>query len=126
MNENFQSVPTPISSNEKKPVLDITDNSIEYIKSYLSKKPDLADKHFRIGIEGGGCSGYQYNFSFDNIKEDDFIFEKNGVKVLVDPQSKLFIMGSLVDYTDDFRGSGFVVKNPNSKGSCGCGVSFSV
>ncbi len=124
---SLESVPTPLSQEAPNmSPLQLTDNAINYIKNYLSKKQDIKGDSFRIAIEGGGCSGYQYNFCFDLKKEDDLVVICGDIKVLVDPQSKLFLNGSVVDYTDDFRGSGFVVNNPNSKGSCGCGVSFSV
>ena len=126
MNEIIESTPTPLSDVSNEPILKLTLQAQDYIKSYLTRKPELSDQHFRVSVEGGGCSGYQYNFTFDTIKQDDLVINQDDVLVLVDPQSKLFLKGSTIDYKDDFRGSGFTVLNPNSKGSCGCGVSFTV
>lgn len=81
----------------------------------------------RIAISGGGCSGFQYGFDLDNtINGDDKIFEKDGVKVVVDLMSLGMLMGSEVDYVDDLMGAAFRINNPNIASSCGCGVSFAI
>ena len=81
----------------------------------------------RIAISGGGCSGFQYGFDLDHaVNDDDKIFEKNGVKVVIDLMSLGMLMGSEVDYVDDLIGAAFQIKNPNASSSCGCGVSFAV
>ena len=81
----------------------------------------------RLSVSGGGCSGFQYGFSFDNARQaDDHIFERDGVKMLVDDTSLDLLAGSEVDYVEDMVGSSFQVKNPNAASSCGCGSSFSV
>ena len=126
MNNIIESQPTPLSMPTSDALLKLTVEAENYIKSYLARKSDLVGQSFRIAVEGGGCSGYQYNFTFDTPKDDDLVIKQGDVQVLIDPQSKLFLKGSVVDYKDDFRGSGFTVLNPNSKGSCGCGVSFTV
>ena len=82
---------------------------------------------FRIAVNGGGCSGYQYDFSFDDAKtDDDLVIERDGAKVLVDTVSLEFLGGAEIDFVDDLMGAHFEVKNPNAKSSCGCGTSFSV
>ena len=81
----------------------------------------------RVFITGGGCSGFQYGFTFDELAADDDTFiEKDGVTVLVDPMSFQYLAGSQVDYTEGLEGSRFVVNNPNATTTCGCGASFSV
>lgn len=82
---------------------------------------------FRIAVNGGGCSGYQYDFSFDDTRtDDDVLIEQDGARVLIDQVSLEFLGGSVVDFTEGLMGSHFEIKNPNAKSSCGCGTSFSV
>jgi iron-sulfur cluster insertion protein len=83
-------------------------------------------KIFRVYIEGGGCSGFQYGFTFDERREDDSLVEAGEIQVLVDPQSAMYLQGATVDWQEGLSGAGFVVRNPNASGSCGCGMSFSV
>ena len=86
--------------------------------------PDLK---FRVYIIGGGCSGFQYGFAFEEEQTDgDMMLEAHGVSVMVDPMSFPYLMGSTVDYLEDLQGSRFVVSNPNAKSTCGCGSSFSI
>jgi iron-sulfur cluster insertion protein len=81
----------------------------------------------RLSVSGGGCSGFQYGFSFDNARQaDDHLFERDGVKMLVDDTSLDLLSGAEVDYVEDMVGSAFQVKNPNASSSCGCGSSFAV
>ncbi len=81
----------------------------------------------RLSVEGGGCSGFQYGFTFDEItNDDDFIVEKGEVKFLVDTMSYQYLVGAEIDYIDSFEGSQFTIKNPNAQTTCGCGSSFSV
>ena len=87
-----------------------------------------ADAQFlRIGVVGGGCSGFSYVFSIDSDKaDDDLTFERNGVTVLVDEMSIQYIEGSEIDWVDDMIGASFQIKNPNATASCGCGTSFDI
>lgn len=81
----------------------------------------------RVYIQGGGCSGFQYGFEFDEERgEDDVAVERDGVTLLVDPLSLQYLMGAEVDYRESLAGSQFVIRNPNAKTTCGCGSSFSV
>ena len=81
----------------------------------------------RVVVSGGGCSGFQYGFEFDeNVADDDIQIEKNGVTLLIDPMSMQYLAGSEVDYLEGLEGSRFVINNPNAKTTCGCGSSFSV
>jgi iron-sulfur cluster insertion protein len=86
--------------------------------------PDLK---LRVFVTGGGCSGFQYGFTFDEIaNEDDTIIEKSGVQLLVDPMSYQYLVGAEIDYVESLEGSQFTIKNPNAVSTCGCGSSFSV
>ncbi|MBU2114481.1 MAG: iron-sulfur cluster insertion protein ErpA, partial [Gammaproteobacteria bacterium] len=81
----------------------------------------------RVYITGGGCSGFQYGFTFDEkVNDGDFVVEKQGVSMVVDPMSLQYLMGGVVDYTEGLQGSRFIVQNPNATTTCGCGSSFSV
>ena len=85
------------------------------------------DSFIRVGVQGGGCSGLMYELTFDNlIGEDDKVFEDNGVKVVVDKKSFLYLVGTELDFSGGLNGKGFVFKNPNADRTCGCGESFSV
>lgn len=81
----------------------------------------------RVFVQGGGCSGFQYGFTFDeDVNEDDTSLEKKGVQLLVDPMSFQYLVGAEIDYKEDLEGSQFVIRNPNATTTCGCGSSFSV
>jgi iron-sulfur cluster insertion protein len=81
----------------------------------------------RVFVQGGGCSGFQYGFTFDeDISDDDTALEKKGVQLLVDPMSFQYLVGAEIDYKEDIEGSQFVIRNPNASTTCGCGSSFSV
>ena len=98
-----------------------TDNALKQINAMLSKKDK--GSFFRIAIKGGGCSGFQYDFSFDNsIEKNDLKFEN----ILIDKDSADLLKGSEVDYVSELIGDSFKISNPQSKSSCGCGVSFSL
>jgi iron-sulfur cluster assembly accessory protein len=83
-------------------------------------------KALRVGVLGGGCSGFQYDIKLDDPAADDLVLEKNGQKVLVDPVSLPFLAGAVVDFTEELIGARFVIENPNATASCGCGTSFSI
>jgi iron-sulfur cluster assembly accessory protein len=108
-------------------------SSINLSASAVEKVRDLvADEEndqlkLRVFITGGGCSGFSYGFTFDElIAEDDTALESDGVTLLVDPMSLQYLAGSVVDYTEGLEGSRFVVNNPNATATCGCGSSFSI
>jgi iron-sulfur cluster assembly protein len=103
----------------------ITDKAAEKLKSLMeTEKKDLATTALRIGVQGGGCSGLSYFMDFDTPTAEDKVFTHGGVKVAVDPRSILYLSGSILDYAEGLMGSGFSIKNPNVKGTCGCGSSF--
>ena len=93
----------------------------------LIREEGNADLKLRVYIQGGGCSGFQYGFEFDeNRAEDDVAVERDGVTLLVDPLSLQYLHGAEVDYTESLHGAQFVIRNPNAKTTCGCGSSFAV
>ena len=101
-----------------------TDNAATKVKDLIDEEgnPDLK---LRVFVTGGGCSGFQYGFTFDEVaNEDDTALEKNGVTLLVDPMSYQYLVGAEIDYTEGLEGSQFVIKNPNASSTCGCGSSF--
>lgn len=126
METSSVSAPKPLNEEGPTPVVSLTQKAIEFIRDFGSKSPENAGKMFRISVEGGGCSGFQYGFSFDTKKEDDLVISCEDIPVLVDTQTRVYLHGSTVDYVSDLKGSGFQVHNPQAKGTCGCGVSFTV
>ena len=106
--------------------LKVSSSAISRINELLATKnnPELM---LRVFIQGGGCSGFQYGFQFDeNQQEDDISVEYDGIKVLVDMLSLQYLDGAEIDYKDDLMGSRFLVNNPNASTTCGCGSSFSI
>ena len=104
----------------------VTENAARRIA--VLKTQERAESAFlRIAVSGGGCSGFQYGFSFDDQRnDDDFVFERNGVAVVVDDVSLGLLNGSELDFVEDMMGASFQVRNPNAASSCGCGNSFSI
>jgi len=106
-------------------MLQVTDKAYDQIKMVQIEENDSSP--LRIFVQGGGCSGFSYGFTFDeNQAEDDFIFEKEGVKILIDAMSMSYLEGAEIDYKKDLTSAQFVIKNPNATNTCGCGSSFSV
>jgi iron-sulfur cluster assembly accessory protein len=101
----------------------ITDRAAEKIRALLAK---ASEGHgLRVKVIEGGCSGFEYKMDMDSPQAEDQVFEKNGARILLDPQSFLHLNGTELDYKDELMQSGFVFNNPNVKGTCGCGTSFS-
>jgi iron-sulfur cluster insertion protein len=105
-------------------LLELTPAAVDKVKYFAKTMPDSQGKPLRVFVQGGGCSGFQYGFTFDEKRDGDNAWEQDGVTILVDPQSATYLKNSKVDYVEDFRGAGFSVTNPNSTGGCGCGKSF--
>ena len=102
-----------------------TDSAAHKVAQLIEEEgnPDLK---LRVFVQGGGCSGFQYGFTFDEImNDDDTVMEKNGVQLLIDSMSYQYLVGAEIDYKDDLEGAQFVIKNPNATSTCGCGSSFS-
>lgn len=109
----------------------LTEKAVSELKGLMEKEreadrlPD--DAHLRLAVAGGGCSGFSYKMFFDTrVEEEDQVTEIDGIKVVVDGKSLLYLDGTTVDFQDGLMGKGFVFNNPNASGSCGCGSSFSV
>lgn len=104
----------------------LSDKAVEKIGELLGTQADGAEQALRVAVRGGGCSGFQYALAFDKAKDDDHVFEVDGVAVVVDKVSMQFVFGSEVDYVEGLQGAGFKVDNPNVIAACGCGSSFRV
>src|SRR5574340_1361942 len=102
-----------------------TDAAAGKVKELIDEEGN-AELKLRVFVTGGGCSGFQYGFTFDEVKnEDDNVMKKNGVTLLIDPMSYQYLVGAEIDYTEGLEGAQFVIKNPNASSTCGCGSSFS-
>lgn len=102
-----------------------TDEAVAKVKALIEDE-DNQDLMLRVYITGGGCSGFQYGFSFEeNTTDGDTIIEKGGVKLLIDPMSFQYLTGAEIDYSEGLEGAQFVIRNPNAQTTCGCGSSFS-
>ena len=102
-----------------------TDDAAAKVKSLIEEEDNDA-LMLRVFVSGGGCSGFQYGFTFDeSITDGDTVVEKNGVKLLIDPMSFQYLVGGEIDYTEGLEGAQFVIRNPNATSTCGCGSSFS-
>jgi len=112
--------------NEIPAPLVFTDSAADKVKQLIEEEgnPELK---LRVFVQGGGCSGFQYGFTFDEeTNEDDTTMTKNGVSLLIDSMSYQYLVGAEIDYKEDINGAQFVIKNPNASTTCGCGSSFSV
>ena len=108
-------------------MIDITDKGAEKVHEFLSaQQADVSLAGLRVGVRGGGCSGFQYQLAFDEQRDSDIVFESHGLKLLVDRESLQFVSGSTIDYEESLQGAGFKVDNPNVVAACGCGSSFRV
>ena len=98
----------------------------EKVKEIMDEDPEVTeDISLRVFIQGGGCSGFQYGFTFDETKDDDEVVVTDGVTLVVDPLSLQYLDGSEIDYSNDHFNSQFIIRNPNVQTTCGCGCSFS-
>jgi iron-sulfur cluster insertion protein len=103
-----------------------SDSAANKVKELITEEgnPELK---LRVFVTGGGCSGFQYGFTFDEVQnEDDAVMQKNGVTLLIDPMSYQYLNGAEIDFQEGLEGAQFVIKNPNAQSTCGCGSSFSV
>lgn len=102
-----------------------TDDAANKVRQLIEEEGN-ADLKLRVFVSGGGCSGFQYGFTFDEVtNEDDTVLNKNGVQLLIDPMSFQYLVGAEIDYQEGLEGAQFVIKNPNATTTCGCGSSFS-
>ncbi|MGQ0659045.1 MAG: iron-sulfur cluster insertion protein ErpA [Chromatiales bacterium] len=103
-----------------------TDAAAGKVKQLIDEEGDTS-LMLRVFVQGGGCSGFQYGFTFEPEQgEGDLVVEKNGVKLIIDPMSYQYLVGAEIDYTEGLEGAQFVIRNPNASTTCGCGSSFSV
>ena len=108
-------------------MITISDKGAEKVREFLaSQEADVSMAGLRVGVRGGGCSGFQYQLAFDEQRENDAVFESHGLKLLVDSESLPFVRGSTIDYEESLQGAGIKVNNPNVVAACGCGSSFRV
>ena len=116
MNDMSTAMPAPLV---------FSDNAVAKVRMLIEEEGN-ADLKLRVFVTGGGCSGLQYGFTFDEVaNEDDTVMEKEGVKLLIDPMSYQYLVGAEIDYSEGLEGAQFVIKNPNATTTCGCGSSFS-
>jgi iron-sulfur cluster insertion protein len=117
---------TELSSAAEAPPLNFTDAAAHKVGQLIDQEGNAALK-LRVYVQGGGCSGFQYGFTFDEeVQEGDTEIENAGVTLLVDPMSVQYLMGAEIDYREDLAGAQFIIRNPNASTTCGCGSSFSV
>jgi iron-sulfur cluster assembly protein len=108
-------------------MITITDKGAEKVHEFLTAQPlDSGMAGLRVGVRGGGCSGFQYQLAFDEQRAGDVVFESHGLRLLVDSESLPYVRGSQIDYEESLQGAGFKVNNPNVVAACGCGSSFRV
>jgi len=117
MNDMSAAMPAPLV---------FSDSAATKVKALIEEEGN-AELKLRVFVTGGGCSGLQYGFTFDEaVNDDDTVMEKNGVSLLIDPMSYQYLVGAEIDYSEGLEGAQFVIKNPNASSTCGCGSSFSV
>ncbi len=108
-------------------MITLTDKGAEKVNEFLaSQAAVVATAGLRVGVRGGGCSGFQYALAFDEQREGDEVFEDKGIRLLVDHASLPYVRGSIIDFVEGLQGAGFKVENPNVIAACGCGSSFRV
>lgn len=117
-----------MSTETQEQVVVLTELAAREVKTIIASQELDADKvRLRVGVKGGGCSGFSYLLDLTETQKDsDELFEQHGVKIIIDPKSMLYLAGVIVDFKDEIMGRGFVFNNPNASSSCGCGSSFSV
>ena len=108
-------------------MITFTDKGAEKVQEFLdSQSADIQTSGLRVGVRGGGCSGFQYALAFDTQRDGDTVFEDHDLRILVDTPSLPYVRGAIVDYVEGLQGAGFKVDNPNVIAACGCGSSFRV
>ena len=125
--QDAKSEESPMSTETTADTIILTETAAREIKTIIAQQELDAEKvRLRVGVKGGGCSGFSYLLDLTETQKDsDEVFEQHGVKIIVDPKSMLYLSGVTVDFKDEIMGRGFVFNNPNATSSCGCGSSFS-
>jgi iron-sulfur cluster insertion protein len=124
--EGAKSAPEAITDPAMAGALALTEVAADKVREIRSDERIEAHYALRVKVMGGGCSGFQYDLFFDELLEGDYVFENQGIKLLCDQMSFMYLMGTQIDYVEGLQGAGFKFTNPNTTGSCGCGSSFSV
>ena len=106
------------------PVVTLTARAIDAAKQYKDS-PDVTGDGLRVGVRGGGCAGFQYALDFSNVRENDFVYDMQGLKVYIDPVSAIHLEGTIIDFVSSLTESGFKFINPHARSTCGCGSSYS-
>ncbi|MBT3984376.1 MAG: iron-sulfur cluster assembly accessory protein [Bacteriovoracaceae bacterium] len=107
-------------------IVTLTEKAIERIAQIVAAESPAEGKGLRLGVVGGGCSGLSYKIEFSEIKDNDFSIKLEGIQILIDPKSAIYLKDVTLDFQDGLEGKGFVFENPNAKNTCGCGESFTV
>jgi iron-sulfur cluster assembly protein len=108
-------------------MITLSEKGAEKVRDFLASQEEVAETAgLRVGVRGGGCSGFQYALAFDEQRDGDSVFEDKGIRLLVDTPSLPYVKGSVIDFVDGLQGAGFKVENPNVVAACGCGTSFRV
>jgi iron-sulfur cluster assembly protein len=108
-------------------MITLTENGAQKVQEFLATQSAVAETAgLRVGVRGGGCSGFQYALAFDEQRDGDTVFQDKGIRLLVDTPSLPYVRGSIIDFVDGLQGAGFKVENPNVIAACGCGSSFRV
>ena len=108
-------------------MITLTDSGADKVREFMASQSSPADTAgLRVGVRGGGCSGFQYALAFDEQRDGDTVFEDKGIRLLVDGPSLPYVRGSVIDFVNGLQGAGFKVENPNVVAACGCGSSFRV
>ena len=108
-------------------MISFSEKGAEKVHEFLASQGEASETHgLRVGVRGGGCSGFQYALAFDQQRDEDEVFTDHGLRLLVDRQSLPYVRGAIVDYVEGLQGAGFKVENPNVVAACGCGSSFQV
>jgi iron-sulfur cluster assembly protein len=108
-------------------MITVTDSGAAKVREFMAAQAAVAETAgLRVGVRGGGCSGFQYALAFDEERDGDTVFEDKGIRLLVDRPSLPYVRGSVIDFVDGLQGAGFKVDNPNVVAACGCGSSFRV
>ena len=124
MDSETTCAPSPVQTESGNPVV-FTSKAVEMVKNAMATEK-MEGHGIRVGVVGGGCSGFQYAMDFENQqREGDTIYEQEGLKIYVDPMSSMYLQGVTVDYVVGLQGAGFKFSNPNARNTCGCGQSFS-
>ena len=119
-------MPDGATPNPDTPALGISESAVKRLKAMIADEGN-AELKFRVTVSGGGCSGFQYGFDFDDtVNDDDLVFERDGIAVVVDEVSMQFLGGAELDFKQELIGSYFVLENPNASSTCGCGTSFAI